>query len=266
MNASDDPASPAGASRQKHLALGLVALLAVLVAAGLWLRRDRLDPSFPSARDLPGIMREAQGSIRVPANDTPARQAVRDSFRYLVEEDRRYDAELEKRFRTPLMAKLLEPASFGHVPSMQQLITELRALKELHGGYRIAVQRFPDVTKHNLERAGLSPSGVQGLTHLVESDRAETHRLLAAALEAEAHWLDAVSALYQFAVDHEASIRLGSDQQLEFEDEVTQIEFDRLAGRVDELGQQAEHAVAAFDAAPPKVRRKAGITRRQPGR
>lgn len=264
MDTSGAPTSPPApaASSNKKLALGSVVVLVLLVAVGLWTRRADFVSSMPTEKDMPLIMKEAAGTAAIPANDPPARKAIRDSFRYLLHEAKSYDEELEARLRTPAMVNLLKPLSFGHVPTMEQLITELRELKDLEAAHLEAVQRFPEVAQENLQKAGLSAAGKQAFERGMAKGMAETVELLAASIAAEAEWIDAVIALYQFAIDHEGAIRVNNDFVLEFEDEVTQTEFDRLAAKVDELGKLSEEANAAFDAGQQKAQRETGLTRR----
>jgi hypothetical protein len=260
--ASSPPPAPTGSSSNKKLTIGSIAALILMVAVGVWTRRGDFGASMPTEKDMPVIMKEAAGTAPIPANDPPARKAIRDSFRYLLEEDKSYNEDLEERFRTRAMANLLRPSSFGHVPSMEELIRELRELKDVEAAHLEAVQRFPEVARENLQKAGLGARDVEAFEKGMAKGMGESVELLADAITAEAKWIDAVIALYQFAIDNDAAISVSNNFTLEFEDEVTQTEFDRLASRVDELGKVSEEANAAFDASQQNAQRKSGITRR----
>jgi hypothetical protein len=224
-------------------AVASVAALVLMVVLGVY-RRAHRSPSLPSDADMVTVMKEAAGTSPIPSVDPPIRKAIRDSFKYILDENKSYTDEADRRFATRYLRNLLHPYSFAAAPYRQGAITELQALKELDQQHLAAVQRFPEVAKANMLSAGISEADAEGFAGGIRKGMGDE---FARATDLELKWLDAVLQLYQFTEENSSHIGTPSTSELMFDDDSVRSQFNEMAAKVDALGDQSAKAAAAFD-------------------
>lgn len=233
-------------------------VLAALIVVGVVVRKNR-KPGLPDERDIPAIMQEAMGKIPVPASDTPGRRAVRDSFKYLLEEDKSYTAEVEERYRTRALVNLMKPHSFAHAPLAEEVLAEMKSLRELEERNMAAVARFREVTRENLTTAGIPAGEVAAFDRGMEKGMASTLEMMARSSEADIKWIEAVIELYRYAIESNGSITVTDDFNLGFSDEGVRARFEELSAKVDEMAEMGDKASAEFNQNRENARKKFGM-------
>lgn len=229
----------------KKIVFGVITLVFV---AALGVYRRVHHNALPSDAEMATILKEASGTAPIPGDDTPIRKAIRDSFKYLVDENKSYEDEVSQRFRTKYMANLLHPYSFAVDPYRQGAITELRSLRELDERHMAAVERFPEVAKSNLVSAGIPEADANAFAQGAKKGQGGGINAFSQAADLELKWIDALLELYQFAEDNRARIGMGDNTgELTFDDENARTQFMALAAKADDLADQSAKAAVLFD-------------------
>lgn len=239
----------------------------VLVAVGIGLivvfgacRRNPL----PSETEMAMIMKEAAGTAPIGVRDTPIRKAIRDSFKYLLDENRSYEEQVDRRFKTKFMANLLHPYSFAVDSYRQGAMTELRSLKDLDQQHLAAVERFPEVAKSNLIGAGVSEANANAFA--AGSKTGGGMHDFSRATDLELQWIDSLIDLYQFAEDNRTHIGMQTTAELTFDDENVRSQFVTLAKKADDLADQSAKAAALFEGGQQRRTQRMSFTARDVGR
>lgn len=240
-------------------AIGLV----LMVALGVYRRIPR--STFPTEPEMATIMNEAAGSAPIPDRDTPTRKAIRDSFKYLLDENKSYEDEVNQRFRTKYMADLLHPYSFAVDPYRQGAVTGLRSLKDLDQQHLAAVQRFPEVAQSNLIAAGVSEAEAKAFAAGTKKGEGGGIDDFSRATDLELKWIDALLELYQFAEDNRTHIGMHTTAELTFDDENVRSQFMALARKVDDLADESAKVAAVFDSVHRRHRQRMSFTTRDAG-
>jgi len=215
--------------------LGAITLVLVILFA---VYRHTHRNALPSEAEMATILKEAGGTAPIPSDDTPIRKAIRDSFKYLVDENRSYEDEASQRFRTKYMANLLHPYSFGVDTYRQGAMAELRSLKELDRQHMTAVQRFPEVAKTNLMSSGVSEADANAFAEGARKGEGGSGGI---------EDFSKATELYQFADDNRTRIGMPTTAELTFEDEKARSQFMALAKKADDLADQSAKVASAFD-------------------
>jgi len=230
----------------RKVVLGAIALILVILF-GVYRHTHR--NSLPSEPEMATILKEASGAAPIPSDETPIRRAIRDSFKYLIDENKSYEGEVSQRFRSKYMANLLHPYSFAVDPYRQGAMTELRSLKELDQQHLAAVQRFPEVAKTNLVSAGVSEADANAFAEGARKGEGGSGGIedFSRATELELQWIDALLELYQFTDDNRTRIGMHTTDELTFEDENARSQFMALAKKADDVAEQSAKVASTFD-------------------
>jgi hypothetical protein len=236
------------------VAIGLI----LMVVLGVYRRIPR--NTLPSETEMATIMNEAAGTAPIPDGDKPIRKAIRDSFKYLLDENKSYEDEVNRRFRTKYMANLLHPYSFAVDPYRQGAMTELRSLKELDQLHMAAVQRFPEVAQSNLIAAGVFEADANAFAAGARKGEGGGIDDFSRATDLELQWIDALLELYQFAENNRGYIGMHSTAELTFDDEDVRSQFMALASKADDLADQSANVAAVFDSSHQRHRQRMSFT------
>src|SRR5688572_3577732 len=109
----------------------------------------------PVGADLPAILLEASAEDPVQGG-SPARRAVRDSLRHVLEVDKKYAAEIERHFHRPeLYSYLFLAESYvgGTFPGGTAVL--LREVQQLEDEYLKELLGFPELLATNLAQTGV---------------------------------------------------------------------------------------------------------------
>jgi hypothetical protein len=245
--------------KKLFVALGV----ALMVALGVY-RRIRHE-ALPSETEMATIMKEAAGTAPISDRDTAIRKAIRESFKYLLEENRSYESEVNQRFRTKYMANLLHPYSFAVDAYRQGAMTELRSLKDLDQAHMAAVQRFPDVAQSNLIAAGVSGADAKAFAAGTRGGDGGGIDGFSHATDLELKWIDSLLELYQFAEDNRTHIGMHTTAELTFDDENVRAQFMALANKVDDLSEQSTKAAAVLEGRQQRHSQRMSFTTRDSG-
>lgn len=238
-----------------------IIVVALMIGSGMYWRSHHI--SLPSETEMPQILREAAGTAPIPQNDTPGRKALRDSFKQFLDENKSYQAEVDKHFTTGHLNGLLGANSLLSGDS-QQIVSELQELKDLDQKHLTALQNFPEIFKTNLSAAGASKAEVEAFERGMRKGMSGGLEGVEKSLELEMKWLDASVELYQYAGENQSHMH-ARGAQLEFDDESVRQHFVELSQKVDDLGTQKDQAQAAFNNVQQQNRQKMGITAQDVG-
>jgi len=221
------------------------AILALMIAIGAYWRSHRL--TFPPESEMPQILREAEGTAPIPDADPRGRRALRESFRFLVDENKKYQADADRHFMYGRLNSLMYPSSFTSAGTPQQIISELQELKELDQRHLRALQNFPEIFRKNLSSAGASAGDVS----VFES--AMRKQLSGGALDEGSHaieldmnWIDAAIELYQYASENQGHISGRGAYGLSFDSEDVRLRFQEISQKAEQLGRERDQAATAF--------------------
>ena len=234
-----------------------------MVVLGVYRRIHR--DSLPSESDMAVIMKEAAGTQPVRGGDTPIRKAVRDSFKYLIDESRSYEDSVNEHFRNKYMANLLHPYSFAVDSYRQGAMTELRSLKELDQQHLAAVERFPEVAQANLKGAGVSEADAKAFAAGIRKGEGGGIDDFSRATDLELKWIDALLELYQFSEDNRTHLGMQTTAELTFDDEGVRSQFMALADKADNLADQSAKVAAVFGGGQPRRRERMSFTTHNAG-
>ena len=128
---------------------------------------------IPTGEDVPDIIAEAQGTREVSRwRDSPARRAVRVSFKTALYFDSVHEAEVGRRFRTPeLRTYLMLSDSYVGGDFPRKIAVLLREVQQADQNYLQQVASFPTVLSDQLSRTDLSSAERQSL----ESEMAQAY-------------------------------------------------------------------------------------------
>lgn len=251
-----------GARKGDHTVLivaSIVILFFAMVSLGgvlavRWVMKNRL----PDTAEIPQIMKEAAGAAPIPGDDTPQRKAIRDAFRYLLEDRREYEEETKKRTSSPEFASLMQASSF--VPPVRDaLMTQLRELRDIDEKHLHAVEQFPAVVDRNLRATGMSDSRVEAFDAGVQKGFSESLGQFRETTQTEMQWLDACLKLYQFAGEHESEVRVDGSQ-IVIEDEAVRTQFNDLEQKAEALRQKTADLANTLEQKQHENQQKFGIT------
>lgn len=246
----------------KTVAAGVV--LVLMVVFGVYRRSHHV--SLPPESEMPQIMNEAAGTARIPDPDTPGRKALRDSFKYLLDENKSYQIEADRHFLSGHLNGLLYPISFVRAGEPQEIIAELQQLKALDQQHLTAIQRFPDVFKANLTAAGASVADAnafeRGMRNEISGGALDE---VSRAMDLDMKWIDAAIELYQYANENQSNISGRCAARLEFTSDDVRAHFVYLSDKVDELGDQRDEATAAFNSRQRRNRHRMGLSSQDSG-
>jgi hypothetical protein len=243
--------------KKVFVAIGVV----LMVVLGVYRRIPR--NTLPPETEMVTIMKAAAaGTVPIRGGDSPIRKAIRDSFKYLLDENRSYEDEVNQRFRTKYMANLLHPYSFAVDTYRQGAMTELRSLKDLDQQHMAAVQRFPEVAQSNLIAAGIREADANAFAAGTRKGEGGGIDDFSRATDLELKWIDALLELYQFAEDNRAHIGMHTTAELTFDDENVRSQFIALANKVDDLADQSAKVAVVFDSAHQRHRQRMSFTAR----
>lgn len=240
--------------KKVFVAIGVV----LMVVLGVYRRIPR--NTLPSETEMVTIMKEAAGTAPIPDGDKPIRRAIRDSFKYLLDENKSYEDEVNRRFRSKYMANLLHPYSFAVDTYRQGAMTELRSLKELDQQHMAAVQRFPEVAQSNLIGAGVSEADANAFASGTRKGEGGGIDDFSRATDLELKWIDALLELYQFAEDNRTRIGMHTTAELTFDDENVRSQFMALANKADDLADQSAKVAAVFESGQQRRRQRMSFT------
>lgn len=233
-------------------ALSLVVLLGCSGGSGL-----------PPIADFPAIMSEAEGTAEVPfGRETPARAAVRDSFRAMLEVHEDYEAKVGRPFQRQQLRSyfLLDESYIGG--SFPRGIAELlREVETLEGEYLAEIRGFPDVLKRNLDAAGVSHEHRASFERAVAAAFAASRQPAVAATEAHRAFVGKAAELYELVASSPESIRSMRDG-LEISDPSLLSDFNRLVDEVNAAGDAADAALQTLDARQRESRHAMGLAAR----
>jgi len=240
----------------KTVVAGIILLL--MICFGVYWRSHHV--VLPPEAELPQILKEAAGTSAIPANDDSGRKALRDSFKYLVDENKSYEIATNRLFNYGHLNGLLFPSTFTRPDVPQQTIKELQELKAVDQKHLDAIRKFPDVCKEKLEGAGASAAQVQAFEQAMRKEMAGGLDQVTQAMELDMQWIDATIELYQYAVDNASHLNLRGATQLEFDNDDIRSQFMYLSQKVDELGQQRDTATTNYQDLQRRNRQKLGIS------
>lgn len=233
-------------------------ILVLMICFGVYWRSHHV--VLPPETELPQILKEAAGTAPIPADDNSGRKALRDSFKYLVDENKAYQIATNRLFNYGHLNGLLFPSTFTRPDVPQQMIKELQELRSVDQKHLEAIQKFPDVCKEKLEDAGASSAQVRAFEQAMRKEMAGGLDQVTQAMELDMKWIDATVELYQYAVDNVSHLSLRGATQLEFDNDEIRAQFMYLSDKVDELGEQRDTATANYQDLQQRNRRKLGIT------
>ena len=243
----------------------LFGALGFILVVGLvfYLRSHR--NGLPSETEMETILKEAAGTAEIPKNDTPMRKAIRDSFKYLLEENKSHEDEVNTRLRNKYLANVPHPYSFAVDSYRQGAITELQSLKELDQQHVAAVQRFPEVAKANLVNAGASEADANAFAEGTRKGEGGGIDAFSRATELEMKWIDALLEMYQFADTNRTHISMHTTEALTFDDENARTYFMSLAKKADEIVDQIAKVASVFDSGHRRLLQRMSFTAREAG-
>ena len=207
---------------------------------------------------MPQILKEAAGTAPIPQNDTAGRKALRDSFKQFLDENKSYQAEVDKHLGSPHLNGLLSANSLLSSDS-PQIVSELQELKDLDQRHLTNIQHFPDIFKTNLTAAGATTAEVEAFEQGVRKGMSGGFDAVTKSLDLEMKWIDAMVELYQYSGENQSHMR-ARGASLEFDDETVRQHFVELSQKVDALGAQKDQAQASFTNAQERSRQQMGIT------
>jgi len=227
-------------------AFGVMGLV-LMVVLGVY-RRAHRGNTLPSETEMVAIMTEAMGTESIPGNDTPIRKAIRDSFKYLLDEDKSYEDKASQRYRTKYMSNLLRPYSFVVDPYRQGAVTELRSLKDLDQQHIAELQRFPEVARSNLISAGVSEADANTFAEgIKKGGGGASMEQLSRDTDLEMKWIDSLLELYHFAEDNRTHMGMPTTDELTFDDENVRSQFMAFANKADALAAERTKVSAASE-------------------
>lgn len=235
-----------------------IIILVLMISFGVYWRSHHV--VLPPETELPHILKEAAGTAPIPANDTSGRKALRDSFKYLVDENKAYQIATNRLFTYGHLNGLLFPSTFTRPDGPQQIVKELQELKVVDEKHLKAIQRFPDVCREKLEDAGASKTEVEAFEQAMRKEMAGGLDQVTQAMELEMKWIDATVELYQYAADNSSHLSLRGATQLEFDNDDVRSQFMYLSQKVDELGEQRDTATANYQDLQRRNRQRLGVT------
>ena len=246
----------------KTVAAGIV--LIMMAAFGVYWRSHHVP--LPPESEMPQIMKEAASTVPIPDPDTPGRKAIRDSFKYLLDENKSYQIEADRHFLSGHLNGLLYASSFVRAGEPQEIMAELQQLKALDQQHLTAIQRFPDVCKANLAAAGASGGDLDAFEVAMRKEMSggaldEVSR----AMDLDMKWIDAAIDLYQYANENQSQISGRGAARLEFTSDDVRAHFVSLSDKVDELGDQRDEATAAFNSRQKRNRHRMGLSSQDSG-
>lgn len=244
--------------------LATIGILVLMAAFGFYWRTHHV--KLPPESEMPQIVKEAAGTAPIPDPDTPGRKALRDSFKYLLEENKKYQIEADRYFIRGHLNGLLYANSFVRAGEPQEIIAELRQLKELDEQHFTALQNFPDVFKANLKAAGASAGDVDAFERAMQKEiSGGAFDEVSQAMELDKKWIEAAIELYQYVSDNQSHISVRGAAQLEFDSDEVRSQFVYLSEKVEALGGQRDKATAAFNSYQQRNRRRRGLTSQDVG-
>lgn len=165
--------------------------------------------SVPAAEDVPDIIAEAQGAQPVSKwRDSPARRAVRTSFKTALYFDSVHEAEVAKRFRTPeLRDYLMLSDSYVGGDFPRKIAVLLREVQQADQNYLQQVASFPTVLDEQLARTKLSASERQSLGTDMGQAYETRQRPVVAAVSALDSFVQLAAQIYELMAANSGSVQ-----------------------------------------------------------
>lgn len=215
---------------------------------------------IPTAEDVPEIMAEAAGTQEVGKwGDSPARRAVRSTFKTMLYFDSVHEAEVRKRFQTPeLRSYLMLSDSYvgGNFP--RRIAVLLREVQQANQNYLLQVQSFPTLLSEKLASADLPAD--RRTTLQSEMARVYTTRQqpMVAAVAAFDSFVQLAARLYETAAANSGSVR-SMRTGLEISDGRVLGGFNALVDQANRAHEVADSAIRRLDPEQQARFRRMGI-------
>ena len=198
--------------------------------------------ALPTPADVPVIMAEASGETPVTRRESPARRAVRLSFRVMLDLDSIHESGVRYRFSTPHLRSYLfldESYIGGDFP--REMAGHLRHVHVLNRDYLDAQPQYPDVLSDLLDSADLQDEERRALVDGMAKEYASRRRPFIGAVRAFDDYMVAAARVYELAAQYPASFTAAREGLL--------IDNDAILGRFNRLADEANAARAAADRA-----------------
>jgi hypothetical protein len=200
--------------------------------------------SIPGTADVPDIYAEAAGTKEISKwQDSPARKAVRSSFKTMMYFDSVHEAEVRARFQRPhLRSYFMRADSYIGGDFPRQTAVLLREVQQANRNYLLQVESYPSVLNDKLGPMDLSAD--QKRTLADEMTRAYAVRQKPA-IEAVAEFdkfVEAAARLYEVAAANSGSLQ-SMRTGLETTDGRVHLGFNRVVDDVNRAHTAADHAI-----------------------
>lgn len=234
----------------------LTATVALLIASCA-------NQSVPTAEDVPAIIAEAQGAQSVSKwRDSPARRAVRTSFRTALYFDSLHEAEVAKRFRTPeLRNYLMLSDSYVGGDFPRKIAVLLREVQQADQNYLQQVASFPTVLDEQLARTELSAAARQTLGAEMGEVYATRQRPVLAAVTALDSFIQLTAQLYELMAANSGSIQ-SMRTGLHISNGAVLQRFNGLVDQVNSAHEAADTAIRRLDPEQQDRFKRMGVAKR----
>ncbi len=240
-------------------------LITWIFVGNLFLLGQGLQSRKPTLResDIPGVLRDAAGIGPVPAQDTPERAALRESYRALLARSRKYEEDIARIDGTPEMKNLLRPPSYASLGTMQATLGYLKEEREVERVQGNAVDDFVADFSREVQGFDWPRTDKEAFMKGLEKSLAEQAPVRNAAVQAKIAWLDADIQLYEFAAAHHDGIRGG--EKVIIPDAGVRTEFNQRVDQSEAARKRFLAAVHAWQQMQQGAQQKMGISQKELG-
>ena len=219
--------------------------------------------SLPTADDVPAIIAEAQGTQSVAKlRDSPARRAVRVSFKTALYFDSVHEAEVGRRFRTPeLRTYLMLSDSYVGGDFPRKIAVLLREVQQADQNYLQQVASFPTVLTDQLSRTDLPTAQRQSLEAEMAQAYSARQRPVVAAVTALDSFVQLTAQIYELMAANAGSVQ-STRTGLQISNGGVQQRFNALVDRVNRAHEVADTAIRRLSPEQQARFTKMGVTKR----